>query len=210
MLLPVPSLAMELTFFGKQPDLPADRPLRLEPGVEPGARVTFDTSDPAATVLRPARTDEQSSAEKPLYVFDWQRRRVGRFYPVTPAAEIERLEREHALTGDSPAGRGLQGLLMINFLYGGQKLRSCVQPGQRTPEQLTVYLTFTAGAMEPSGIVVLPEGAIAECIVTSENSQNPYPAVPVKFVAKGTIKLVNKNQPPPIPAQTKKERTRPR
>jgi hypothetical protein len=182
MLLPTSSLALDISFFGSPPKQLDARPVTIADDAKPGEPVVFDFKDPASIVVRPAPDDEDASPEHPQYRFEWQSpaKDKARFFPIIAFDALVAIrEQNDATSSKTPAGQAKQDAIVMAYLKNGDILRNCMSKQKDMPEAVTVYVTLNPGDAPPSA-VVLPEGSIAECVLTAtERGKLPQVTSPV-------------------------------
>ena len=190
MLLPTSSLALEISFFGSPPTQLDARPVTIADGAEPGKPVVFDFKDPAMIMVKPAPDDEDASPEHPQYRFEWQTpaKDKARFFPIIAFDALVSLRQQNdSTTSNSQAGQTQQNDIVMAYLKKGDILRDCMTKDKLIPEAVTIYVTLTPGNAEPSA-VVLPEGSIAECVLTA-TERGTLPQVKAPITASMRIAL---------------------
>jgi hypothetical protein len=190
MLLPTSSLALDISFFGTPPPQLDARPVTIADDAKPGEPVVFDFKDPAAITVKPAPEDEDASPEHPQYRFEWQSadKDKARFFPIIAFDALVALrEQNDATTSNTREGLAKQEAIVMAYLKNGDILRNCMTKDKRLPEAVTVYVTLTPGNPQPSA-VVLPEGAVAECVLTATD-RGKLPQVTSPITASDRITL---------------------
>jgi len=188
-LLPAPLLALELSFSGPPPDGLDGREVKLKDGLDITEPVALDLASPGTALVRSAGDDEEASAKHPLYRLEWtsDEKDKAKLFPVTPAAEIQRLRQANDATTGTAEAQRLQNSVVMAYLKNGDVLRECMGPQKNLPEALTLYVTLAPGQPQATA-VIQPEGTIAECVLAAKE-RGTYPAVKAPITARMRIAL---------------------
>jgi hypothetical protein len=187
LLLPLCAAALDFTFFGRKPETQPTRPVKIVAGVEPGATVVFDMSSPDFTVLRPTTAGEKSTSERAVYRFEWQPDGSARFFELANPDEVAVMDRENADHTATPGGKQRETEILQAYLANDDVLRSCLPPEKPFRGTLSIYVVVAAeGTIERA--LVLPEGGVAECIMT-QATQKPLARGSGKLTAKASVRI---------------------
>ena len=148
LLLPVPVLALDVSFAGAKPDAMNNRELKLDASAEPFEPVVIEYPDAATAVLRLAKDEETPTAQRPFYRFEWLNKDKTslKLHAATSPAEIERVDRLNSASLATPGGAATENAIGVAYINKGAVVRSCMANEREVPEALIMYITVTPGA----------------------------------------------------------------
>jgi hypothetical protein len=184
---PLAASALDFTFFGRKPEAEPSRPVKVVSGVDPGVPVLFDMSSPEFIVLRAARADEHSTKQRAVYRFEWQKDGSARFYELANPHDIAGLDQQNRESTSDEYGKKTERHVLQTFLAEGSVLRTCLPPERPFIGTLVVYVVVGANGQHKRALV-LPEGGVAECILSTSKSTS-YANVDRPFTAKASIRI---------------------
>jgi hypothetical protein len=166
--------------------MPNAEKLRVADGVSPATLVVFDVSS-GVPVLRPAKENEHSTDQRPVYRFEWVEDGAVMMYEVAPPSTVKDLDDLNAKTVSTAETKAYEKSAIGVFVDGGKTLGRCFAKGPKFRGVLVMYFTIEEdGSQGP--IVIQPEGSIAQCIIEEAQSRT-YPKPPMRFVAKATVRV---------------------
>jgi len=177
----------DINFYGKPPTFPPGSRLSIVAGVNPGAPVVFDLSEPNRVVLRPAAKGEMPTEVQPLFMFEWQEDKSARFYRLTPPMLLADLSAANAADTETTDGKNFEQKVLQQYLREGEVLRNCLPPSKPFGGSLTFFIVVGANGKLDKALVQ-PEGSVAECI--QEQAKEPMFGSPPgarPFTAKADI-----------------------
>ena len=190
LLLPTPLLALEVTFAGAKPEAMNSRELKVDAGAQPFEPVVLEYPDAATAVLRLAKDDEEPTAQRPFYRFEWLNKDKTslKLHAATAPAEIERVDKLNSASLATPGGAATENAIGVAYINKGAVLRSCMANDRAVPEALIMYITVTPGQQPKESAVVLPESDIANCVIAAKE-RGAYPDLKAPFTARFRIAL---------------------
>lgn len=162
-LLADAAATLNATFSGRKPPVPANSSVEVVAGVDPGRTVVFDTAVAGKVVLRPARDNETSTAERPLYRFEWQADGGQHFYEIADPAYVNKLDAEALKSVATDLGKTTHRSIVDSFAKSGA-LQKCVPPSAKGSNAPLVFFVVVKGDGTQVSSLFLPEGSLTECI----------------------------------------------
>jgi hypothetical protein len=190
LLLPTPLLALDVSFAGAKPDAMNNRELKLDASAEPFEPVVIEYPDAATALLRLAKDDEEPTAQRPFYRFEWLNKDKTslKLHATTAPAEIERVDKLNRDSLATPGGAATENAIGMAYINKGAVVRTCMANDRALPEALIMYITVTPGQQPKESAVVLPESDIANCVLAAKE-RGAYPDLKAPFTARFRIAL---------------------
>jgi hypothetical protein len=188
-LLPAVLPAAEATFAGARPEALGTRVLKIDADAIPWEPVVIDYPDATNAVVRLAKDDEEPTAAKPFYRFEWTNKEKTnvKLFAVTPQAEIDRLRKLNDTSTSTSAGKALETSIISAYTNKFEVIRECMAGDKELPEAITMYVTVAPGQAQPTA-VVLPESTVAECVVAAKK-RGEFPPVKEPTTARMRLAL---------------------
>jgi hypothetical protein len=188
-LLPAPLFALDVSFSGTAPDAVKSREVKLAADAVPWEPVVFEYPDATTALVRLVKDDEEPSAQKPFFRFEYtdKEKKTAKFFPMTPPEEIEKLRKLNDASLATPGGQAMENTIGMAYVNKGAVVRTCMNNDKEVPEAIVMYITVTPGQPQAKA-VVLPEGAVAECVLNA-TERGAYPALKAPFTARFRIGL---------------------
>jgi hypothetical protein len=188
-LLPAPLLALEATFVGARPEALGTREVKIAADAIPWEPAVIDLPDATTALVRLAKDDEEPTAAKPFYRFEYtnKEKTAVKIFAVTPQAEIDRLRKLNDASTATSAGKALETSIISAYTNKFEVIRTCMAGDKELPEAITMYVTLTPGQAQPTALVV-PESSVAECVLTSK-ARGEFPPVKEPTTARFRLAL---------------------
>ncbi len=177
--------ALDLVFTGRTPDFPKTSKVEVTSGVMPGIPVLFDLSQKNRVILRPARSDEQTTKTRPVYRFEWQQDKSTMFYELYDPKLLDELSKSNAKDVAAPKGQDYEKKVIESFFENGKLLQTCVTSS--FAGDITAYVVINKDG-DSEQVVILPEGSVAQCILKASHGKK-LPSPSSRFVAKASIHI---------------------